>query len=83
VRSSEKRELKKKIQRLGLFFLIVFIPLLVVSVLLIYAKVALWLNIIVLVILLFILFFFFTLACNKIDEKKKARMDKKKDPFSD
>lgn len=83
VKSSEKQELKKKIQRLGLFLLIVFLPLLVVAICLGVAKVPQWLNIMVCVIVLFILFFLYLFVCGKLDERKKARMDKKKDPFSD
>jgi len=83
LKNSEKQELKKKIKRLGLFLLIVFIPALVVCVLLIGAKVPQWLNILVLVILLFVLFFIFTYVCAKMDDRKKERMSKRKDPFSD
>ena len=83
VKSSEKQELKKRIQRLGLFLLIVFLPVLVISILLVYLQVPQWLNILVLVILLFLLFFLFMYVCGKLDARKKARMDKKKDPFSD
>lgn len=83
MRSSEKQELKKKIQRVGWFLLIVFLPLLVVAVCLGVAHVPQWLNIMVCVIVLFLLFFLFLYVCKKLDEKKKARMDKKKDPFSD
>lgn len=83
MRSSEKQELKKKIQRVGLFMLIVFIPMLVVAVCLGVAGVKQWINIMVCVIIMFILFFLFLFVCGKLDERKKARMDKKKDPFSD
>lgn len=83
VKSSEKQELKKKIQRLGLFLLIVFLPVLVIAILLAYLKIPQWLNILVLVIILFLLFFLFMFVCGKLDERKKARMDKKKDPFSE
>lgn len=83
MKSSDKQELKKKIQRMGLFLLIVFIPVLVIAICLAVAKVPQWLNIMVLVIILFILFFLFLYVCGKLDERKKARMDKKKDPFSD
>lgn len=83
MRSTEKQELKRKISRIGLFLLIVFLPIAVVSVLLSYAKVPQVWNIFVLVILLFILFFLYMLVCNKLDQKKKERMSKKKDPFSD
>lgn len=83
MKSSEKRELKKKIQRVGWFLLIVFLPMVMVAVLLAVAHVPQWLNIMVCVIALFILFFLFLFVCNKFDERKRERMDKKKDPFSD
>ena len=83
MRSTEKQELKKKMKRLGLFMLIVFIPALVVCALLIIAKVPQWLNILVLVILLFVLFFFYLWICSKLDKKKEERLNKKKDPFSE
>lgn len=84
VRSSEKQELKRKIQRVGWFMLIVFIPALVIAVVLgVVARVPQWLNILVLVIILFVLFFIYAYLMSKLDERKKKRMDKKKDPFSD
>ncbi len=83
MRSSEKQKLKKNIQRIGLFLLIVFIPVLVIAVCLASVKVPQWLNIMVLVIVLFILFFLYLFVCGKIDERKEKRMEKKKDPFSD
>lgn len=83
MKNSEKQELKKKIKRLGLFLLIVFLPTCVVAVLLAWAKVDMWLNVFVLVVMLFLLFALFIWACQKLDEKKQERMSKKKDPFSD
>lgn len=83
MKSSEKQELKKKIKRIGLFLLIVFFPAMIVSVLLLWAQVPQWLNILVLVVLLFILFAVYVFVCDKIDKKKAERLSKKKDPFSD
>lgn len=83
MKNSEKQELKKKLKRLGLFLLIVFIPAMVISVLMVWQKVPQWLNILVLVVVLFILFFFYTWVCSKLDKRKEERMSKKKDPFSD
>ncbi|MBP3431947.1 MAG: hypothetical protein J6K39_03750 [Clostridia bacterium] len=83
MKSTEKQELKKKIKRLALFLGIVLVPALVLSVLLIWAKVPQWLNILVLVIVLFILYAVFAYVCDRLDKKKAVRMSKKKDPFSD
>ena len=83
MRSTEKQELKKKIKRLGLFLLIVFIPAMVICILLMYANVPQWLNILVLVVVLFILFFLFAFICDKLDKKKNERLSKKKDPFTE
>ena len=83
MKNTEKQELKKKVKRLGLFLLIVLIPALVICVLLIWAKVPQWLNILVLVIVLFVLFGLYSLVYSKLDKKKEERMSKKKDPFSD
>ena len=63
--------------------LIVVVPITVICVLLIVAKVPQWLNIMVLVILMFILFAAYIKICEKFDERKKERMSKKKDPFAD
>ena len=83
MRSTEKQELKRKLKRLGLFILIVFLPILIVSILMVWGNVPQWLNIMVLVILLFILYFLFAWLCTKLDKKKEERISKKKDPFSD
>ncbi len=83
MRNTENQDLKRKLKRIGLFLLIVFIPILVVCVLLICLKVPQWLNMMVLVILLFLTYFLFMSICQKLDNKKKDRMSKKKDPFSD
>ena len=83
MRSTEKQELKKKIKRVGLFLLIVFLPAMSVCVGLAFAKVPQWLNILVLVVMLFVLFFLYVWVCSKLDSKKEKRMRDKKDPFSE
>lgn len=83
MKSTEKQELVKKLKRLGLFMLIVFLPILIVCILMLWANVPQWLNILVLVILLFILYFLYAWLCSILDKKKQERMSKKKDPFSD
>lgn len=84
MKSTEKQELKRKIARIGIFLLVVFFPMCVVGVLLDYFTPLPqgWL-ITILVILLFLLFGVFALICEKLDRRKKERMSKKKDPFSD
>ncbi len=83
MKNTEKQELKRKLKRVGLFMLVVFIPILVVCVVLIYVGASQLLNIFVLVILLFILYFLYAWICTKLDKKKEERLSKKKDPFSD
>ncbi len=83
MKSTEKQELKRQIKRIGLFLLIVLVPSLVVAVLLIWAKVPMWANILVLVVMLLILYFFYLWVFSKIDNKKKERLKKKKDPFAE
>ncbi len=83
MRTSEKQELKRKIKQLGLFLLIVFLPVLVVSVCLAALNVPQWINIIVLVVVMFLMFFVFSHVMNKLNQKKQDRLSKKKDPFSD
>lgn len=84
MKATEKQELKKKIVRLGLFLLIVFLPTLVVSIVLAYkANVPQWLNILVLVLMLFVLYFLYVFICGKLDNRKNKRLKQKKDPFSD
>ena len=83
MKNSEKQILKKRIKRLGLFLLIVFLPLMVVSTLMaVYVKQQ-WLNIFVCVLILFILFFIYLFLLDKMDKKKETRLKGKKDPFSD
>ena len=84
MRSTEKQELALKIKRLGLFMLIVFLPILVICVLLLaVAKVPQWLNILMLVLCLFVLYGFYVFVCAKLDKRKQERLTKKKDPFSE
>ena len=83
MRTSEKQELKKNIKRLGLFLLIVFLPVAMVCAILFYLNVPQGANIAILVVLLFILFFIYLWVCGKIDQRKAERLKKKKDPFSD
>ena len=84
MKNSEKQELKRKLGRVGIFMLIVFLPITVVEVLLIYAGVRQqWIHIMILVLLMFILFFLFSFILTKLDKRKEERMKKKKDPFSD
>ena len=83
MKNTEKQILKKRISRLGLFFLIVFIPVLVIAVVLASVGVKQWINVMVLVLVLFVLFALYVFVCDKLDNRKKERMKKKKDPFAD
>ncbi len=83
MRTSEKQELKRKLKQLGLFFVIVFLPVLVVAVCMVALNVPQWLNILVLVVVMFIMFAVFSYVMNKLNQKKLERLSKKKDPFSD
>lgn len=83
MRTSEKQELKKKISRVFLFLLIVLVPILCIEILLAYAGVHQWVNIMILVVIMFILYSLFVFICGKLDKKKQERMKNKKDPFSD
>ena len=80
---SERMILKDRLKKLGIFCLIVFIPVLVLSVVLAGIHVEPWLNVLVLVVVLFLLFFLYAYICEKLDKKKQERLSKKKDPFSD
>ena len=82
---SERMILKNRLKKLGIFCLIVFLPILVLSVVLYSAGVSQVVNIIVLVVVLFALFFLFMLICSVIDKKseKKLKESGKKDPFSE
>lgn len=83
MKSTEKQELKRKIKLIGLFMLIVFLPIATVSTLMAVAQVKMGWNIAVNVILLFVLYGFYAWIWDKLDKRKKERMSKKKDPFSD
>lgn len=84
MRNTEKQELKRRIKRLGLFFLIVLVPSLVLAVVLeFYAQIPQWATVLVLVVVLSILYLVFLWICSKLDKQKEERMSKKKDPFSD
>ena len=83
MRHSEKRELKRKIARVGLFLLIVFLPAMVLAIVLAYAGVKQWVNIMILVIVMFILFGIYMWIYQKLDNRKEERMSKKKDQFSE
>ncbi|MBR1890337.1 MAG: hypothetical protein IJ817_01460 [Clostridia bacterium] len=83
MKNTEKQLLKRRVTRLGLFLLIVFLPVLVVAILLGVAGVKQWVNILILVIMMFVLFALYIFVCEKMDERKRERMNKKKDPFAD
>ena len=83
MKNSEKQQLKRKISRLGLFLLIVFLPVTVLAVVLAYAGVKQWINVMILVIVMFILFGLYMFIFQKLDNRKEERISKKKDPFSD
>lgn len=83
MKNTEKQLLKRRVTRLGLFLLIVFLPVLVVAILLGVAGVKQWVNILILVIMMFVLFALYIFVCEKMDDRKRERMKKKKDPFAD
>ena len=84
MKNSDRQEIKKKIGRIGLFLLIVFLPAAVVEVLLAYAGVAQqWLHIMIMTLMMVILFLLYSFILSKLDQRKAERMKKKKDPFSD
>jgi len=85
MKTTEKQELKNKLKRIGLFVLIVFLPICIVCTLLyVYVPgIPPWLVGMVLVIMMFVSFFFYTWIMGKLDKKKAERISKKKDPFSD
>ena len=83
MRRSETNELKQKLKRLGLFMLIVFLPVMTMAIVLQYVVgLKMWQNMLVLVVLIFLLYFLFLWICSKIDKKRDERLSKKKDPFS-
>ncbi len=83
MKNSEKQLLKKRITRLGLFFLIVLVPIVVIEVVLASCGVKQWVNIMILVIIMFFLFAIYTIIYEKFDARKEERKKKKKDPFAD
>ena len=82
---SERMVLKDRLKKLGIFCLIVFIPVLVLSVVMMSFGVSQAVNIIVTVVVLFVLFFLYLYICSLIDKKreKKLKESGKKDPFSE
>lgn len=82
---SERMVLKDRLKKLGIFCLIVFIPVLVLSVVMMSFGVSEAVNIIVTVVVLFVLFFLYLYVCSLIDKKKEKRLKEsgKKDPFSE
>ena len=82
---SERMVLKDRLKKLGIFCLIVFIPVLVLSVVMMSYGVSETVNIIVTVVILFVLFFLYLYICSLIDKKKEKRLKEsgKKDPFSE
>ncbi len=83
MRRSETNELKQKLKRLGLFILIVFLPVMAVAIVLqVVVGLEMWQNMLVLVVLIFLLYFAFLWLCSKLDKKKAERLSKKNDPFS-
>lgn len=82
---SERMVLKDRLKKLGIFCLIVFIPVLVLSVVMMSYGVPQVVNIIVTVVILFVLFFLYLYICSVIDKKreKKLKESGKKDPFSE
>lgn len=82
---SERMVLKDRLKKLGIFCLIVFIPVLVLSVVMMSFGVSQVVNIIVTVVVLFVLFFLYLYICSLIDKKKEKRLKEsgKKDPFSE
>ena len=82
---SERMVLKDRLKKLGIFCLIVFIPVLVLSVVMMSFGVSQAVNIVVTVVILFVLFFLYLYVCSLIDKKKEKRLKEsgKKDPFSE
>lgn len=82
---SERMVLKDRLKKLGIFCLIVFIPVLVLSVVMMSYGVSEAVNIIVTVVVLFVLFFPYLYICALLDKKKEKRLKEsgKKDPFSE
>ncbi len=82
---SDRMILKDRLKKLGLFCLIVFIPVLVVAVVLFSVGVPEWANMLVLVVMLLALFCVFMYVCSILEKRKGKRLKEsgKKDPFSE
>lgn len=82
---SDRMILKDRLKKLGLFCLIVFIPVLVVAVVLYSVGVPEWANMLVLVVMLLALFCVFMYVCSILEKRKEKRLKEsgKKDPFSE
>lgn len=82
---SDRMILKDRLKKLGLFCLIVFIPVLVVAVVLFSVGVPEWANMLVLVVMLLALFCVFMYVCFILEKRKEKRLKEsgKKDPFSE
>ena len=80
---SDRMILKDRLKKLGLFCLIVFIPVLVVAVVLFSVGVPEWANMLVLVVMLLALFCVFMYVCSILEKRKEKRLKEsgKKDPF--
>ena len=82
---SDRMILKDRLKKLGLFCLIVFIPVLVVAVVLYSVGVPEWANMLVLVVMLLALFCVFMYVCSVLEKRKEKRLKEsgKKDLFSE
>ncbi len=82
---SERMVLKQTLKRLGLFCLIVLIPICFIGFGLMYAGLEIGWNITILVCVLFLFFGLFMMACSALDKRKEKKLKEsgKKDPFSD
>ena len=82
---SDRMILKDRLKKLGLFCLIVFIPVLVVAVVLYSVGVPEWANMLVLVVMLLALFCVFMYVCSILEKRKEKRLKEsgKKNPFSE
>ncbi len=85
MKMSDRMILKDRLKKLGLFCLIVFIPVLVVAVVLYSVGVPEWANMLVLVVMLLALFCVFMYVCSVLEKRKEKRLKEsgKKDPFSE
>lgn len=85
MKMSDRMILKDRLKKLGLFCLIVFIPVLVVAVVLFSVGVPEWANMLVLVVMLLALFCVFMYVCSILEKRKEKKLKEsgKKDPFSE